>query len=55
VQDLLDDNNQILPLKEFEKKYIYKIYNKLNKNKSQTAKALKITRKTLDSKLKSLL
>jgi DNA-binding protein Fis len=40
-------------LKQMEKKHILNAYNKLNKNKSQTARMLGISVNTLKSKLKS--
>jgi len=43
----------ILTLKQMEKKYILKVYNKFEKNKSQTARALGIALNTLKSKLES--
>jgi DNA-binding NtrC family response regulator len=47
------DSESILPLKQVEKKYILKAYNKFGKNKSQTARALGISLNTLKNKLNS--
>ena len=41
----------ILPLAEIEKRYILKIYNRMDKNKSQTAKLIGIGLNTLRRKL----
>ena len=45
--------NSIAPLSEVEKKHIVKTYHHLNKNKSQTARALEIGLNTLRRKLES--
>jgi DNA-binding NtrC family response regulator len=47
------DNESIAPLSEVEKKHILKAYRTLNKNKSQTARALGIGLNTLRRKLES--
>lgn len=44
--------NELLPLKEFEKNYILKVLKATNNNKSQAAKILQIDRKTLSEKIK---
>jgi two-component system response regulator HydG len=41
----------LLPLKEIEKKYILKVLNATNNNKTKAAEILGITRKTLRSKM----
>jgi len=45
-------DNELLPLKEIEKKYILKVLEATNNNKSQAAKILQIDRKTLSEKIK---
>ena len=47
------ESEPILTLKKMEKKYILNAYNRLNKNKSQTARVLGIAKNTLKTKLKS--
>lgn len=47
------EDNKVLTLKQMEKNYILKVYNKLGKNKSQAARALDIALNTLKSKLDS--
>ena len=47
------DTFSIVPLAEVEKNHILEVYNRLDKNKSQTAKALGIGLNTLRRKLES--
>jgi len=47
------ESEPVLPLKQIEKEYILEAYNKLGKNKSQTARALGVSLNTLKSKLGS--
>jgi DNA-binding protein Fis len=46
------ESEPIITLKQMEKRHILNAYNRLNKNKSQTAQVLGIARNTLLSKLK---
>lgn len=52
AQDQLELDH-IIPLKEFEKDYILKVYNNLSQNKSKTAKLLGIGLNTLRRKLEA--
>ena len=45
------EDGQLLPLKEIEKKYIKKVLNRVNNNKSRAARILGISRTTLREKL----
>lgn len=47
------DNDSVIPLEQMEKDYILRIYNQLDSNKSQTARALGIGLNTLRRKLES--
>ena len=49
--DLISDED-ILPLADYERDYIVKVYNALDRNKTKTATALKISLNTLKNKLK---
>ncbi len=49
-----EENNSILPLDDVVKNYIKRIYLFTGKNKYKTAELLKISRKTLDRKLKDM-
>ena len=44
-------DDTLVSLKEFEKKYIQKVLNSTNNNKTKAAEILGITRKTLSQKL----
>lgn len=46
------ENQELLPLKEIEKKYILKVLKATNNNKTKAAKILQIDRKTLGEKIK---
>ncbi len=50
----VEDNDTILPLDDVVKNYIKRIYLLTGKNKYKTAQLLKISRKTLDRKLKDI-
>ena len=47
----VSESEPVLPLSEIEKSYILKIYNRMDKNKSQTAKLIGIGLNTLRRKL----
>jgi DNA-binding NtrC family response regulator len=47
------NGDEVLPLPEYEKAYIIKVYQGLNRNKSRTARLLRIGMNTLRRKLKS--
>jgi len=47
------DNDSVISLEQMEKDYILRIYNQLDSNKSQTARALGIGLNTLRRKLES--
>jgi len=47
-----EENQELLPLKEIEKKYILKVLKATNNNKTKAAKILQIDRKTLGEKIK---
>ncbi len=52
IRKSMKDKEKILPLEEMEKKYILKVLEKTNWNKTETAKILNISRQTLIQKLK---
>ncbi len=55
IQLAIDKNDEtIMPLDNVVKNYIKRIYLLTGKNKYQTAQLLKISRKTLDRKLKDI-
>ncbi len=54
VEVTKDNINTILPLDEVVKNYIKRVYLLTGKNKLKTAELLKVSRKTIDRKLKSM-
>ena len=54
LPSLTDDNSQILPLEEMERRYISHVLERLDGNRTMAARLLGIDRKTLYRKLKEV-